>query len=100
MRGRTTQALTFFLRPIVRFTRFNRIEIWSLHVNANRYIFRMNYMSVSFDRAKLFSAKLINISQTSNTCHNNLQAVAAKLTSQCIKNRYTEIFLHHLSLYI
>ncbi len=38
VRGRTKQALTFFFRPIVRFTRFNRIEIWSLHVNANRYV--------------------------------------------------------------
>lgn len=66
--GRTKQALTDSFDPLVRFTRFNRIEIWSLQVNANRYISLSSSVSKFFDYRSI--AKLRNICETDDMFHN------------------------------
>ena len=67
--GRTKQALTSSFDPLVRFTRFNRIEIWSLQVNANRYV--NIFVLLTFWNFDFYlTTKLQNISETENMFHN------------------------------
>lgn len=46
--GRIKHALTYSFDPLVRFTRFNRIEIWPLQVNANRYLTILSSYNLKF----------------------------------------------------
>ena len=65
------------LRPLVRFTRFNRIVMRSLHVNANRYVNIFVFCFVYFAWGFSFDsdAKLQNFSDIGYVLqHDGLQA--------------------------
>lgn len=78
-RGRTHQAsFDLSFRPIVRFTRFNRIEIWSLHVNANRYVYfsYVCFVNMYF----VVNCKITKYSPYINMLHNIFTSCGGKIS--------------------
>lgn len=88
-RARTHKAgFDPFFRPLVRFTRFNRIKIWSLQVNANILCIYLCLLLCSsyyyFDCISI--ANVINIRRAKNTFYKNISQAALFLLEKSEKS--------------